>query len=70
MCNSSETKALNAFIIILTIFSLSSVPKTILVLEDSLELIEFRKAIMLIFTIYYSQRTQIKLKGKGTRDEV
>ena len=66
MCNSSETKALNAFIIILTIFSLSSVPKTILVLEDSLELIEFRKAIMLIFTIYYSQRTQIKLKGKGT----
>lgn len=66
MCNSSETKALNAFIIIRTIFSLSSVPKTILVLEDSLELIEFRKAVMLIFTIYYSQRIQIKLKGKGT----
>lgn len=66
MCNSSETKALNAFIIIRTIFSLSSVPKTILVLEDSLELIEFRKAVMLVFTIYYSQRIQIKLKGKGT----
>lgn len=68
VCNSSETEALNAFIIILTIFSVLGVSRTTLRLEDLLEGIAgFRKAVTFTFTVCYSQRMQIKIRNrKGT----
>ena len=43
------------------------VPKTTLQFDDSLEgLTEFRKAIILVSTVYYSERIQIKVsKGQS-----
>lgn len=45
---------------------MSGFPKTTLRLEDSLEgFNRFIKAVILIFTVYYSQRMQIKIRKKS-----